>query len=212
VRPERQRRPSPLSAFCEPGLDLTRVVEELSDSGALAVPVLGDEARLALLAAANEGPYRPARTWVGKGERRVCQRMEVCDHFPADSIFRAFAAEFEKLWADWLVDAPADPFEGDLSFNDFMLQRYSVGELGITPHRDRTGYRNLVCLFVLEGKGRFYVCDDRSGGGARQIPHGAGDVILMRAPGFQGSGERPFHFVRAIESPRTVFGLRQECG
>lgn len=212
MRPESQRQPPPVSAFCEPGLDLTRVVEELTDSGALAVPVLGDEARLALLAAANEGPYRPARTWVGKGERRVCQRMEVCDHFPADSIFRAFAAEFQKLWVDWLVDAPADPFEGDLSFNDFMLQRYSVGELGITPHRDRTGYRNLVCLFVLEGKGRFYVCDDRSGDGARQIPHGAGDVILMRAPGFQGSSERPFHFVRAIESPRTVFGLRQESG
>lgn len=212
MRPENLPRPPlPFSTFCKSGLDLTRIVEELTDTGALAVPVLGNDARLALLAAASEGPYRSARTWVGKGERRVRQRMEVCDHFPADSIFRTLAEEFQKLWDDWLADACANPFEGSLFFNDFMLQRYSVGEVGITPHRDRTGYRNLVCLFVLEGKGRFYVCDDRSGGGAREIPHAAGDVVLMRAPGFQGSGERPFHFVRDIESPRTVFGLRQEA-
>jgi hypothetical protein len=91
-----------------------------------------------------------------------------------------------------------------------MLQRYDVGEVGITPHRDRSAYRNLVCLFVLEGRGRFFVCDDRSAAGAREIPHVAGDVVLMRAPGFQGSEERPFHFVRDIQSSRYVFGLRQE--
>ena len=91
-----------------------------------------------------------------------------------------------------------------------MLQRYSVGEVGITPHVDRTAYRNVVCLFVLEGQGRFYICDDRAGNGAREIPHTAGDVLLMRAPGFRGSDERPFHFVRDIQSPRYVFGLRHE--
>lgn len=205
--------PAPLAAptFFAPGLDLTSVVEELADTGALAVPVLGDDSRSLLLEAAHEGPYRPARALVGKGERRVRQRMEVCEHFPADSIFRAYAQEFQKLWDDWLADAPSSPFEGNLLFNDLMLQRYSVGEVGITPHRDRTGYRNLVCLFILEGRGRFYVCDDRSGGGAREIPHAAGDVVLMRAPGFQASDQRPFHFVRDIQSPRTVFGLRQEC-
>lgn len=186
------------------------VIEVLAQSGALAVPVLDDGYRQLLLDAARGSRFRAARPLVGKGNRLVCQRMEVCEHFAADSIFRSFAREYQKLWDDFLSDALSSPFEGRLAFNDLMLQRYSVGEVGITPHRDRTSYRNLVCLFVLEGEGRFYVCDDRSGSGAREIPHAAGDVLLMRAPGFQGSDERPFHFVRDIRSPRYVFGLRQE--
>ena len=117
----------------------------------------------------------------------------------------AFLEEFLPAELERIETTP-----GRLLFNDLMLQRYSVGEVGITPHRDRTGYRNLVCLFVLEGQGRFYVCNDRQGRGAREIPHAPGDVLLMRAPGFQRSAERPFHFVRDIQSPRYVFGLRQE--
>jgi len=194
---------------CAPRLNLADIVEALAQFGALAVPVLGGEWRHSLLDAARASRFRVARPLVGKGGRLVRQRMEVCEHFSADSIFRAFTGEFQKLWDDLLEDGSSNPFEGRLVFNDLMLQRYSIGEVGITPHRDRTGYRNLVCLFILEGKGRFYVCGDRAGSEAREIPHVAGDVVLMRAPGFQGSAERPFHFVRDIQSPRYVFGLRQ---
>ena len=203
--------PSSAPVLCSPGLDLAHIVGALSDRGALAVPLLGEDARLSLLEAARASRFRPARPVVGKGERLVRQRMEVCEHFPAESIFHAFTEGFQKLWDGLLVDATPNPFEGRLAFNDLMLQRYSVGEVGITPHRDRADYRNLVCLFILEGKGRFYVCDDRAGSGAQEIPHVAGDVLLMRAPGFQGSAVRPFHFVRDIESPRYIFGLRQAC-
>jgi hypothetical protein len=203
-------RRSSASNFCSPGLSLADIVEALTDSGALAVPLLGDEFRLSLLDVARASRFRVARPLVGKGERLVRQRMEVCDQFPADSIFHTLTREFQALWDNLLAEAPSNPFEARLVFNDLMLQRYSAGEVGITPHRDRTGYRNLVCLFILEGEGRFYVCDDRTGRGAREIPHVAGDVLLMRAPGFQGSAERPFHFVRDIQSSRTVVGLRQE--
>jgi hypothetical protein len=175
---------------------------------------LSDEGRHLLLDAARASRFRAARPLVGQGERRVCQRMEVCGHFADDSIFRTLGREFQKLWDAWLTEGLAEglasPFQGRLNFNDLMLQRYGVGEVGITPHRDRTAYRNLVCLFILEGQGRFYLCNDRQGRGAREIPHQAGDVVLMRAPGFQGSVARPFHFVRDIQSPRYVFGLRQE--
>jgi len=196
--------------FCSPRLNPADVIEVLGRTGAMAVPLLAPEYRKLLLDAARASGFRAARPLVGKGDRMVSQRMEVCEHFPAGSIFRAFTREFQKLWDDFLALATSHPFDGRLVFNDLMLQRYSVGEVGITPHRDRTGYRNLVCLFVLEGKGRFFICDDRAGSGAREIPHAAGDVLLMRAPGFQGSAERPFHFVRDIQSPRYVFGLRQE--
>ena len=198
------------ASFCRPTLDLAHIVEVLEETGAVAVPVLDDRFRVALLAAAKASCFRHARPLVGKGERLVRQRMEVSDHFPVDSIFRVLTEKFQKLWDEALTDATDNPFEGRLLFNDLMLQRYTIGEVGITPHRDRTGYRNLVCLFVLEGRGRFYVCDDRTGQGAREIPHIAGDVLLMRAPGFRGSADRPFHFVRDIQSPRYIFGLRQE--
>lgn len=196
--------------FCSPVLNLTEILAALAQSGALAVPFLDDAFRFSLLEAARASVFREARPLVGREGREVCQRMEVCACFPDDSIFRAFSREFQALWDDWLADVPISPFEGSLKFNDLMLQRYSLGEVGITPHRDRTAYRNLVCLFVLEGEGRFYLCNDRQGRGAREIPHQAGDLVLMRAPGFQGSVERPFHFVRDIQSPRYVFGLRQE--
>jgi len=191
-------------------VDLAEAVEALAEGGAVAVPILGEEFRASLLDAARASRFRLARTLVGKGERLVQQRMEVCDDFPDDSVFRTLTGEFQALWDDHLTRLPSSPFDGCLDFNDLMLQRYSVGEIGITPHVDRTTYRNIVCLFVLEGQGRFYICDDRAGNGAREIPHTAGDVLLMRAPGFCRSEERPFHFVRDIQSPRYVFGLRHE--
>ncbi len=198
------------SIFRTPHLNLTDIIEALAESGAVAVPLLGDEWRLSLLDAARASRFRAARPLVGKGERLVRQRMEVCEHFSDDSVFRTLAREFQALWDGLLENASSNPFTGRLVFNDLMLQRYGIGEVGITPHRDRTDYRNLVCLFVLEGKGRFYLCDNRAGSGAREVPQVAGDVVLMRAPGFQASAKRPFHFVRDIQSPRTVFGLRQE--
>ncbi|TFH49121.1 MAG: hypothetical protein E4H01_04925 [Lysobacterales bacterium] len=206
--PSHERPDAPVLRLAR--LNPAALMEELAQSGALAAPVLSDGCRRSLLDAARASRFRAARPLVGTGERVVCQRMEVCGDFPSGSIFRALTAEFQKLWDDFLAQVSCNPFEDRLVFNDFMLQRYSVGEVGITPHRDRTGYRNLVCLFILEGKGRFYVCDDRSGTGAREIPHAAGDVLLMRAPGFRGATERPYHFVRDIQSPRYVFGLRQE--
>lgn len=191
-------------------LDLGEVVDALARDAAVALPLLGERLRTALLEEARGYAYRPARAVVGSGDRLVRQRMEVHDDFPANSRFHELTAAFQALWDGALAAADSTPFEGRLVFNDLMLQRYTVGELGITAHRDRTAYRNLVCLFVLSGKGRFYVCGDRSGANAREVRHGPGDVLLMRAPGFLGSSERPFHFVRAIREPRYVFGLRQE--
>lgn len=191
-------------------VDLREAVEALANHDAVAVPILSDAFRVVLLEAARGSRWRPARAMIGRGDRLVRQRMEVCDEFPGGSLFHVLTAEFQALWDRFLSRIPRSPFDGPLVFNDLMLQRYSVGEVGITPHMDRTAYRNLVCLFVLEGEGRFYVCDDRSGRGAREVPHGAGDVLIMRAPGFRGSARRPFHHVRDIRSPRYVFGLRQE--
>ncbi len=105
-------------------------------------------------------------------------------------------------------------FETPLSFNSMVLQRYEKGSLGITPHKDGLSYINLISIFVIGGRGRFYLCSDRSGAGAIEIDASPGNVILMRAPGLMGTGskERPFHYVTDIEETRYTFGLRQKAG
>jgi hypothetical protein len=91
-----------------------------------------------------------------------------------------------------------------------ILQRYEPGCLGITPHRDHIKYTALVAIVVLCGDGRFRVCADRSGRGAVEIPAPAGHVLLMRAPGFERQGRRPFHFLDQVTERRYSFGLRQD--
>ena len=67
-----------------------------------------------------------------------------------------------------------------------------------------------MCVFVLEGMGRFCLCDDRDGKNSRAVRNDPGDLILMRAPGFAGADIQPFHFVDRIVRRRTSFALRQK--
>ena len=176
------------------------------------MPALTGEYRAWLLEEARAVRFREARPVVGQGKRTVLQRMGVYNGFGPDSRFHDLTEAYQAVWDAWLAPMSPSPFESRLVFNDRMLQVYDPGEIGITPHVDRTGYRNLICLFVLEGRGRFGVCRDRSGRGARIIAHEPGDVVLTRAPGFRGSDRRPFHFVDLITERRYVFGLRHERG
>jgi len=191
---------------------MQRIREALIEPGAIALPLLQDHYRQRLLAEARLYRYRPARKEVGRDHERVQQRMDVEPNFRENSIFHELTRNFASLFASSLDES--NPFEDDVQFNDLMLQRYTVGEVGITPHRDRTAYRNIVVLIVLCGRGRFCISDDRDATAAVEIPNGPGDMILMRAPGFLGASgselPRPFHFVHRITETRYVFGLRDD--
>ena len=200
----------PARRFAEPAVSVAGVLDRLECEDALAVPALTPAYRAWLMEEARSAPFRGARPLVGRGERLVRQRMGVHDGFGPDSRFRDLTRHYQALWDGWLASVTPCPFESRLVFNDLMLQVYEPGETGITPHMDRTAYRNLICLFVLEGRGRFGVCEDRGGRGARIIDHEPGDVVLTRAPGFRGSDHRPFHFLDRITERRYVFGLRHE--
>ena len=200
----------PTTRFVEPRAGVAETLDRLEREDAIAVPLLTDAYRAWLLAEARAAPFREARPVVGRGERLVRQRMGVHDGFGPESRFHDLTGHYQALWDGWLASVAPRPFESRLVFNDLMLQVYEPGETGITPHMDRTAYRNLICLFVLEGRGRFGVCEDRSGRGARIIAHEPGDVVLTRAPGFRGSDHRPFHFLDRITERRYVFGLRHE--
>jgi hypothetical protein len=198
------------SKFALSILPMDDIVYGLERHDALSLPLLNEALRRELLAEAESAAFRPARESIGEGDRIVYQRMEVCNRFPEASSFIMLRDEFQVLWDASLSVRSNSPFESPVQFNDLMLQRYAPGEVGITPHRDRSGYRNIICLFVLAGRGRFAVCADRSGRNAREIANAPGDVILIRAAGFLASSARPFHFVCDIVEPRYVFGLRHE--
>ena len=204
------RREPPAIRFVEPGIEVVEILDRLEREDAIAVPALTDAYRAWLLEEARAVPFREARPVVGRGERLVRQCMGVHDSFGSDSRFRDLTRHYQAVWDAWLASVAVRPFESPLVFNDLMLQVYEPGETGITPHMDRTSYRNLICLFVLEGRGRFGICEDRSGRGARIIAHEPGDVVLTRAPGFRDSDRRPFHFLDRITERRYVFGLRHE--
>ena len=129
---------------------------------------------------------------------------------PAGSAYVLLKNFFQDLLERSLADIGSYPFETALNFNSMVLQRYEKGSIGITPHRDGLSYVNLVCVFVIGGRGRFYVCSDRSGRDAKEIDAAAGNVILMRAPGLFGPEDsRPFHYVADIKETRYSLGLRQ---
>lgn len=196
--------------FAVSTLPVDEIIGGLEHHDALSLPILNEAFRRELLAEAESADFRPARESIGEGARIVFQRMEVCDSFAKGSGFIALRDNFQSLWDASFAEVSSYPFECPVKFNDLMLQRYSPGEIGITPHRDRSAYRNVICLFVLAGRGRFCVCEDRSGKNFRDISNAPGEVILTRAPGFKRSQTRPFHFVRDIVEPRYVFGLRHE--
>lgn len=196
--------------FLFPDLDVRELLERTAREMAISVPFLDADACDALLREAAGYTFRPARSVVGKGENRVQQRLGVMPVLPACSRFNALTDAFQDWWDRRLEGISPYPFESRLTFNDRMLQNYDIGEVGITAHRDHIEYRNLICLFVIAGKARFFVCSSRDGADAREIPNVPGDLIITPGPGLFGSRRRPFHLVRDISVPRFVFGLRQD--
>lgn len=183
-------------------------VRALTYIPAVSVPVLCPDFRQALLQAALAADYRPATETVGKPGREVTQRLYVSDNFEDESIFYELTTAFQTLFDESANCSSL--FTEPVVFNDLMLQKYDCGKIGITPHRDRTAYRHIICLFVLAGHGRFGVAADRARSREQEISNFPGDVILMPGPGFKEMDKRPYHFVEHITEERYVFGLRHD--
>ncbi len=189
--------------------DLRRVLTALEMAGATSVPLLTTSAEQALLQEALHYQYHREADVVGSGDRVVRQEMASFEAFPAESNCLRLRDLLQDRLARQLAACQPYPFDVPLQFNRLVLQKYDAGSLGITPHRDGKRYINLICVVVLAGRGRFFVCEDRSGRGAREVEAAPGMAIFMRGPGFHGSQDRPFHYVSDIRETRYTFGLRQ---
>ena len=190
--------------------DITKIMEKLSSIGATSVRILNENFRMSLLKEAENCTYKPEEEIVGSKERIVRQQMGSFNEFSDRSNYILLKNSFQALLDGCSAELDTYPFETPLSFNSMVLQRYERGSLGITPHRDGLSYINLVCVFTIGGRGRFFICSDRSGRDVREIETTRGNVVLMRAPGFFGSKDRPFHFVTDIQETRYTLGLRQK--
>jgi hypothetical protein len=197
--------------FVPTNLNTDRILEELSSVGATSIRFLEEDFRVALLEEAEGYTYQPEDEIVGSGARVVRQQVSSFDSFPEDSGYVLLKNSFQHLLEQRLAQVGTYPFETALGFNSMVLQRYEEGSLGISPHKDGLSYINLVCVFVIGGRGSFYICSDRSGKDTIEIDASPGNVILMRAPGLFGAEDnRPFHYVTEIEETRYTFGLRQK--
>lgn len=190
--------------------ELAAAIARLEAEDAVALPLLDSAARRQLLGAAARLSFRPARPVIGEGARAVLQDFELCVTIPAGSLFYPFAAALEDLVGKALALREPAPLSGPMRFNDLIVQRYAAGSRGITPHRDHIRYEGLVALLPLSGAARFFVCAERSGRNAREVPAPAGSLLLMRAPGFAGRRDRPFHFLRDVARRRVSLGLRHD--
>ena len=190
--------------------DIQVLVHELAKKGATSIALLREEFRQALLDEAGRYVYHSEPEVVGSGDRIVRQQMSSTSDLPPGSLFIDLKDVIQRTLDERLRQAAPYPFETLLRFNDVSLQKYAVGSIGITPHRDGLKYINLICIVVIGGQGRFFVCADRSGIAAREIEAEPGRAIFLRAPGFLGEDNRPFHMVTEITTTRYSFGLRQK--
>lgn len=190
---------------------LAAAIETLERDDATAIPFLTESARKELLAATRGLTFRKARPMVGEGERAVYQDFDICTGIPAENVLHALMRVTSETLAKALALIRPPPLERMLELNDLVVQRYAAGSVGISPHRDHLRYVGIVALVPLAGAGRFYVCSDRLGTNARDIPAHPGDLVLMRAPGLFGRTDRPYHALCDIGKERYGIGMRQDA-
>lgn len=201
---------SPL--FTLQNFELHKIINEIAAIGAASVPLLSEEFRLELLLEAASYSYIKEPSVVGNGTQTVRQQVSSLTSFSALTLYNQLKNAFQNLLSERLAAVKPYPFATKLNFNSMVLQKYELGSIGITMHRDRSLYINLICIFNIDGLGKFYLCEDRSGTNAKELDSSPGNVIFLKAPGFMNSVKRPFHFVNDIQTLRYTFGLRQAAG
>lgn len=188
---------------------LANAIRRAADEDAASLPLFDHAACMSLVDEARSLAFRPARPVVGVGETAVYQDFDLATEIP-DGRLTALARGLGGQIARANMSMNRNPLPEGFAFNDLIVQRYAAGSAGISPHRDHIRYVGLVAIVVLAGTGRFFVSRDRNGRDAREVPAPPGHILLMRAPGFNGRNDRPFHAVREIEEERYILGLRHD--
>ena len=190
--------------------EVSRSISTLPRLGAVACPCLDVPEANALVSVVDQLDYRPAKAITGSDQAPVYQDFDLCYDVPSDHSLWGFAQVLEVALTSALAGAEVDSAGYPLRLNDLIVQRYSPGCAGITPHRDHVRYGFLIAILLLTGDGYFGLCDDRQGSASREIDFKPGDLLLMGGPGLVPNFTRPFHYVNGVTDSRRTIGLRYD--
>lgn len=174
-----------------PDLDLRRPMEAVTELGAALVDDAVEPAFLRELAATTARlPFHRMAAEEGRAKQGgdYWVTAEPFDQLP-----------LLKQLGDDLAAQVRSVHDGASSWmpNEVYVQRYRVGDLGVTPHRDWKRYRYLVAIFTAAGEAEFMLCKNRAGELLRSWTAAPGSLVLLRAPGFAGVDDgRNLHAVR----------------
>jgi dihydroneopterin aldolase len=204
---KRKRSPQEIQSILH-DFDLNLALTTLEKVGGVSMPILSESYRRLLLEEAETYQYHKQPEIVGPA--KVREQLSSVKEFRPDSLFWQLKNDFQELFNSKLAKLATYPFQTPLNFNEMSLQLYEKDSIGITPHMDGLSILNVICVFILAGKARVAICDDRQGSDPKDLDTTPGNVILLRGPGFLNSDFRPFHFVSDVKERRIVFGLRQK--
>ncbi len=150
----------------------------------------------------------------------VVQNFKAFGDFETNGMWRKLGGQIsESLHKDFEHLGYKQLFKTPLSLDDLTLQYYPQSKPGeqyaLSPHRDQSGFINLVVVLLVYGPSTFFICKDRDGTtpiDPLEIDSIPGDLVIMRAGSFgDGSLKRPCHFVGRVEDSkgRLTFALRQ---
>jgi len=186
--------------ICE-SLKIVKILEDLKCLGATSVKVLNENFRQSLLNEAKNYTYNPEDKVVGSGDKVVKQDMGTFEDFRPESNYFLLIKSFQYLLDQSLHELSFYPFENPLLFNATVLQKYEKGSIGITPHRDSLRYINLVCIFIISGQGKFFVCSNRLGSDAVELDATVGIIYFPN-----------FVFIDFPRAIRNIVLLPCACG
>ncbi|KKL76951.1 hypothetical protein LCGC14_2039760 [marine sediment metagenome] len=192
---------------------LAAALEEVGRQDACKIAgAVAPEARRTLVAALGGAAFQPAPEQVGDVRQDfdlLVVRPPLGSGDPGLAPLLAFSDEYAALLR---AQAPDQPWLADFAATDIYVQRYGPGSRGISLHRDGRRFIKLISIFSLGDPAQFRLCRDRRGSPLRRYRLAAGDLLLLRAPGFAGRPEGgPLHAVSGPrEEVRYSVSLRME--
>jgi len=198
-------------------ISIDKIVNELYDFskiGALSLPeILSKEGRQELLKGVKSAKKLFSK--VSRKEGKVIQEMETLyiENLKENELkkefnenINKFIKEYSKIYREIAKKAKFQ----ENSFNSLGFNHYWNNSKGISPHRDYARDKDLISIFILQGKANFYVCVDREKNKPVELYSPPGSLILLRAPRNESEKQyRPFHYVENIENERLSLIVRR---
>ncbi len=183
-----------------------KIHDAIVNKGIASTSFLSSEERTKLLAIAEKQTYKTSDPLPEKS--LVREDLSYCEVNQESLPFRATADRIAQFLSEMESQVGHKLFQDIFTNKEVVLQKYGMGSIGITPHRDEKRNRGLVCIIPLKGSAKLALCDDRAGTNAMPVDTTPGNLILLRAPGYMGMTVRPMHFVSDITEERIVLGVR----